>query len=291
MAKIQTSISSKLGNIEIDLNDLTDTTSSEKQKADNEKSQNEYKKKLNDDLDYIMGKVDDNIISKNYLNFYDFLMKRDRFIQAKAREKEMLRQRKLWEEEQRRRHKETANKFSQANIDPREFREPTLLKISVSQKQIAQKQNPLARQILQKKQNVFLSNEITNLKLKLNKINNQNKILNSLLKTQVAVGNAHFLDKFVESFVESLAINWSDIVNQIIDELLEQEVYELNRIELEKINYDQIRLTTFADILKDAPRAKVDPSVMFDNFAEIGEMVSKIKKQEELIGRKYNFKK
>ena len=37
-------------------------------------SNNEYKQTLNNRLDLIMGKINDNIINKNYLNFYDFLL-------------------------------------------------------------------------------------------------------------------------------------------------------------------------------------------------------------------------
>ena len=114
---------------------------------------------------------------------------------------------------------------------------------------------------LQKKQNVILSNELISLKVKLNKMKNQNNLLQSLLHNQITVNNPKILEKFINNFIERLAINWNEVCDSLIDDLLEQEVYNLNEIELEKINYNEIRLTTFADVLKNAqtvPNDNVD---------------------------------
>ena len=143
---------------------------------------------------------------------------------------------------------------------------------------------------LQKKQNVFLSNELISLKVKLNKMKNQNNLLQSLLHNQITVNNPKILEKFINNFIERLAINWNEVCDSLIDDLLEQEVYNLNEIELEKIHYNDIRLTTFADVLKNAqsiPNNKVD--LMFESLFEVQRMINKIKHTEQLIEHKYHI--
>ena len=50
-------------------------------------SNNEYKQTLNNRLDLIMGKINDNIINKNYLNFYDFLLNRKKFFEENQKKR------------------------------------------------------------------------------------------------------------------------------------------------------------------------------------------------------------
>ena len=143
---------------------------------------------------------------------------------------------------------------------------------------------------LHKKQNVFLSNELINLKVKLNKINNQNNLLKSLLHDQVRINNPKVLEKFINNFIERLAINWNEVCDSLIDDLLEQEVYNLNEIELEKINYNEIRLTTFTDVLRNAPSVpNNNVDLMFESLFEIQRMINQIKYTENLIENKYHI--
>jgi hypothetical protein len=143
---------------------------------------------------------------------------------------------------------------------------------------------------LHKKQNVFLSNELINLKVKLNKIKNQNDLLKSLLHDQVRINNPKVLEKFINNFIERLAINWNEVCDSLIDDLLEQEVYNLNEIELEKINYNEIRLTTFTDVLRNAPSVpNNNVDLMFESLFEIQRMINQIKYTENLIENKYHI--
>ena len=143
---------------------------------------------------------------------------------------------------------------------------------------------------LHKKQNVFLSNELINLKVKLNKIKNQNDLLKSLLHDQVRINNPKVLEKFINNFIERLAINWNEVCDSLIDDLLEQEVYNLNEIELEKINYNEIRLTTFSDVLRNAPSVpNNNVDLMFESLFEIQRMINQIKYTENLIENKYHI--
>ena len=94
-------------------------------------------------------------------------------------------------------------------------------------------------ELLHKQQNIFLSNELTKLKIKLNKIRKDNEFLQSVINEKGMVKNTNVLEKFIGKFVERLSLNWDDIVNMIIDEILIDEVYELNELDLKKINYEK----------------------------------------------------
>ena len=64
-------------------------------------SNNEYKQTLNNRLDLIMGKINDNIINKNYLNFYDFLLNRKKFFEENQKKEFLIETQKLEKEKEK----------------------------------------------------------------------------------------------------------------------------------------------------------------------------------------------
>lgn len=237
----------------------------------------EYQQTLNEDLENLMTKVNDNIISTNYLNFYDFLLRR-RNIQQKPQPQPIMKEEPI----------QYANASTQADFH-RSNSVPQKISLSILNSRIPKSMDTEAKNLLHKKQNAFLTNELTSLKLKLNKLQNDNEKLNSLVRSTQKVNNYKFLEKFINNFVEKLAINWNDIVEEIIEDLLIQEVYQLNELELQKMNYNELRVTTFADILKNAPTQEMKYDLMFDSLDEVSKMISYVKKKEQSIGQKYNF--
>ena len=237
----------------------------------------EYQQTLNEDLENLMTKVNDNIISTNYLNFYDFLLSR-RNIQQKPQPQPIIKEEPI----------QYANASTQADFH-RSNSVPQKISLSMLNSRIPKSMDTEAKNLLHKKQNAFLTNELTSLKLKLNKLQNDNEKLNSLVLSIQKVNNYKFLEKFINNFVEKLAINWNDIVEEIIEDLLVQEVYQLNELELQKMNYNELRVTTFADILKNAPTQEMKYDLMFDSLDEVSKMISYVKKKEQSIGQKYNF--
>ena len=184
----------------------------------------EYQQTLNEDLENLMTKVNDNIISTNYLNFYDFLLRR-RNIQQKPQPQPIMKEEPI----------QYANASTQADFH-RSNSVPQKISLSILNSRIPKSMDTEAKNLLHKKQNAFLTNELTSLKLKLNKLQNDNEKLNSLVRSTQKVNNYKFLEKFINNFVEKLAINWNDIVEEIIEDLLIQEVYQLNELELQKMN-------------------------------------------------------
>ena len=234
-----------------------------------------YQNQLTNDLNQIMTKVNDNIISTNYLNFYDFLLSRRPHPPPKPQP-----------------ITESPIEYAEAStqVDLRRRSLPQKINLSLLPSQIPITINSDAKNLLHKKQNAFLTNELTSLKCKLNKLKNDNERLNMKVRSQQQVKNFKFLEKFINSFVEKLSINWNDIVEEIIDELLIQEVYELNSIELDKMKYNELKLTTFADVLQNAPTTKETKfNFLFDSLDEVSAMISDVKNKEMSISKKYNL--
>jgi hypothetical protein len=101
---------------------------------------------------------------------------------------------------------------------------------------LMQNQNKIKLDI-HKKQNNFLTNELVNLRIKLNKLKGKNKILNNLLKSNENVKNCKLMEKIIITYIEKLTVNWNEICDLVVDELIEEEVYNLNEIELNRIKH------------------------------------------------------
>ena len=301
MSNLQQTISSKLDKFDEKLNSNNENFLKDSLSTDI--SNNEYKQTLNNRLDLIMGKINDNIINKNYLNFYDFLLNRKKFFEENQQKEILLESQKLKkikEEQKISNNENLKNESIQADIHrSQSLKFPTKIQLSYNNG-FNQNYNNFSETfddknnlyLLTKKQNVFLENELINLKVKINKIRNSNQLLKNLLNKENKCKNPKILEKFIENFIEKLAINWNEICDLIIDEMIEQEVYELNELELKKIHFDELKLTTFKDVLKNAPKINNNNNqnnLMFESFYEIQRICNEIKNKEFEIQNKYNI--
>ena len=301
MSNLQQTISSKLDKFDEKLNSNNENFLKDSLSTDI--SNNEYKQTLNNRLDLIMGKINDNIINKNYLNFYDFLLNRKKFFEENQQKEILLESQKLKkikEEQKISNNENLKNESIQADIHrSQSLKFPTKIQLSYNNG-FNQNYNNFSETfddknnlyLLTKKQNVFLENELINLKVKINKIRNSNQLLKNLLNKENKCKNPKILEKFIENFIEKLAVNWNEICDLIIDEMLEQEVYELNELELKKIHFDELKLTTFKDVLKNAPKINNNNNqnnLMFESFYEIQRICNEIKNKEFEIQNKYNI--
>ena len=155
-------------------------------------------------------------------------------------------------------------------------------------------------ELLHKQQNIFLSNELTLLKCKLNKIRKDNEFLQSLIHEKGMVKNTNVLEKFIGKFVERLSLNWDEIVNMIIDEILIDEAYELNNIDLKKMNYEKNKNKLiknlveagFGGIVPENENKDLNNNMdlIIDNIDFIRKTLNNVKQTENDIKIKYNIK-
>ena len=117
------------------------------------------------------------------------------------------------------------------------------------------------------------------------------------------VKNITVLEKFIGKFVERLSLNWDEIVNMIIDELLIEEAYELNKIDLKKMKYDRNKLVKnmikagFGGILSEKDEkssyygsVSSNMELIEENIDFIKKMLKNCKDNENEIKKKYNLK-
>lgn len=259
---------------------------------------NEQKVKMLNDLGHITNNINDHSISANYINFCSFLLKGPPSAKTNITKKQIIKEEnKQTEQSYQVQTRPLIKENDQIYGSNLCLIKPKVV-LSMSQdiaSSIDWKEGQKAQSIIMKKQNTFLSNELVNLKVKIGRLNNKNIMLSNMIKSQEQVKNFKVLDKFIESFIEKLAINWNEIVEIILSDLLEEEVLELNALELKKMDYEKLRLTTFGDVMKNClfnhhkdnlPQF----NIMFESLNEVNEMISKAKETEASISQKYNIK-
>lgn len=145
------------------------------------------------------------------------------------------------------------------------------------------------------RQNLFLTNELVNLRVKLNNMQNKNSLLKNILNNTNEVKNFKLMEKLINGFIEGLAVNWNEIVEMIIDELIEDEVYKLNEIELKKIrkNEEYVKLAEefqFSNQKEFLQGSTGDQPMHIDELKEINKLLSDFGEQEKILFNKYNLK-
>ena len=312
-----------------------------------------HKQIMNQRLDEIMGKIDDNIINQNYTNFYKFLSKASPYQNIKSKNKIQTTENnnnKITENKEKESSeenyddfnndeeinkieneipkeannnknndniKEEINKEKKANEIKNDSNEVNESKIKKNKRienihisyngtgkiDLEELQSQQNLELLHKQQNIFLSNELFNLKSKLNKIRKKNEFLQSEINKKGMVKNANILEKFIGKFVERLSLNLDDILNEIIDEMLTDETYELNDIELKKMNYEKNKKKLIKNLVeagfggivpenkeKDINDLKTNMELIEDNYDFIRKMLNDVKQTEEEMKIKYNIK-
>ena len=154
-------------------------------------------------------------------------------------------------------------------------------------------------ELLQKQQNIYLSNELITLKNKLNNLRKDNEFLKSVINEKGMVKNTNVLEKFIGKFIERLSLNWDEIVDMIIDEILIDEAYVLNEIDLKKINYEKNKNILIKNLMKagfggiipeNEENSNTNMDLIFDNVDFIQKVLNNVKQNEREMKIKYNIK-
>ena len=112
------------------------------------------------------------------------------------------------------------------------------------------------------------------------------------------VKNTNVLEKFIGGFVEKLSLNWNDIVDKIIDEIIVDEIHEINEIELNKVNYEKNKNKIINNLFSselggiipeqsEEDYANID--LLLGNVEQIKRILNSVKESENNIKAKYNL--
>ena len=377
LEKMQKEISDKLDNYEYNFNnehkkanDISDFTFQNNNNNNNFEScvkiDKDYRKILNKRLDNIMGRINDNIINQNYIDFYNFLLKGKKNKSKNSKQPILIQNletsndkiNKIGSNNNTKIINEDEQNIKSKNIkrgneiDNMEDNKINIIKNNNNRNEIEHKniininneisnndinkdnnfniekeiktqnnindikkmnihisynpegkinledfQNQQKLEFLHKQHNIFLGNELTLLKCKLNKIRKENEFLQSLIHEKGMVKNSNVLEKFIGEFVEKLSLNWNEIVENIIDGIIIDEIHELSEIELNKVNYEKNKIILinnfykagYGGIIPDKPEDNTNIDLLTGNIEQIKKILNTIKESENNIKAKYNI--
>ncbi len=235
--------------------------------------EDEYKLKC--DLDELMSS---NNLDDNYLKFYETLSRGNKKINCV----EKTRDDKVSIKEYLEKGVETedlAMNNKKIIVNEQEYKKN--IKISSSEPNIKK-----PRVLIEKN---LLNNELIKLNLKLNKIKSKNNLFQNILKNNQGINNCKFMDKIITGFIENLVINWNEIVNLLIDEILEEEIFNLNEMELYKLEKEKYSTNNKLNYIENPSCNSNNENILHDknSLYEINKLISNYKEEENEILNKY----
>ena len=143
------------------------------------------------------------------------------------------------------------------------------------------------------KRNKFLENEINYLKYKLNSIQNQKNFIQKVIMNDNNM-KRYLFDIFTVNYFKQIALNWKEVSDFLIDELIIDEIYELTKIKLKsrknerteeekekKLNGNNLQLSP----------VEFEELILFNNSLKgIKETIKSVKESEKNLCKKYKIK-
>ena len=143
------------------------------------------------------------------------------------------------------------------------------------------------------KRNKFLENEINYLKYKLNSIQNQKNFIQKVIMNDNNM-KRYLFDIFTVNYFKQIALNWKEVSDFLIDELIIDEIHELTKIKLKsrknerteeekekKLNGNNLQLSP----------VEFEELILFNNSLKgIKETIKSVKESEKNLCKKYKIK-
>ena len=143
------------------------------------------------------------------------------------------------------------------------------------------------------KRNKFLENEINYLKYKLNSIQNQKNFIQKVIMNDNNM-KRYLFDIFTVNYFKQIALNWKEVSDFLIDELIIDEIHELTKIKLKsrknerteeekekKLNGNNLELSP----------VEFEELILFNNSLKgIKETIKSVKESEKNLCKKYKIK-
>ncbi len=156
---------------------------------------------------------------------------------------------------------------------------------------ICKRDNEINNRLL--KRNKYLENEVNYLKYKLDNVEKQrNFIQNNLIENKNI--NKSLFDVFLVKYFKNIALNWKDISDEIINELIIDEIHELTKIKLQLRN---AKRQEEKKIIKENKENnyispfEIEEFILFnENLKEIKQVIRSVKESERNLCKKYKIK-
>ena len=152
------------------------------------------------------------------------------------------------------------------------------------------KENEINTKIL--KRNKFLENEINYLKYKLDKVEKQKEFVQNIIKNDNNI-RRHLFDIFTVDYFKKIALNWKEVSNELIDELIIDEIHELTNVKLKLRHNKRLEKEKEekSNEVKEISSFDIEQFNLFnDNIRGIKETIKSVKESERNLCKKYKVK-
>ena len=267
------------------------------QVKDSSKMNSDYRKKLDERIDILMEKIEENINNNNYNELSSIISnhKNDSINNNKVINQKFLKDNKNEKNKSDNDFINTSKELKKRNIMSESKNEETILNKSANfptkVQIVCKRDNELNNRLL--KRCKFLENETNYLKFKLKNVENQKEFLQNIIMKNKNINRSIF-DIFLVEYYKKIALNWKDISDNLIDELIFDEIYEftniklkLRRIKREKEKEEQKEVENNNII---SP-IEIEEFLLFnENLQAIKTVIRSVKESEKNLCKKYKIK-
>ena len=142
------------------------------------------------------------------------------------------------------------------------------------------------------KRNKFLENELNYFKYKLNKVESQKQFIQDIVKNDTYI-KRHLFDIFTVDYFKKIALNWTAVCNELIDELIIDEIHELTKVKLKLRHNKRLEeeMEEYNEEKKELSPIDIEELMLFnENLKGIKQTIKSVKESERNLCKKYKVK-
>jgi len=252
-----------------------------------------YRNELDNRMDLIMKKIDQNINSNNY-NQFNMIIHNPKinylnnFISSipennESEEKDDEKIEKFTEENGEKEEENISQKIEEKS--KKEYSS----KINNEEKD--KKNEEIINKLL--KRSKFLENELNYFKSKLNKVESQKEFIQEIVKNDTYI-KRHLFDIFTVDFFKKIALNWKVVCDELINDLVIDEIHELTEVKLKLRHNKRIEEEEeekFNEEKKELSPIDIKEFMLFnENLSGIKQTIKSVKESERNLCKKYKVK-
>jgi len=247
-----------------------------------------YRNELNERMDVLMKKIDQNINNNNY-NQLNMIIHNSKINYINNYNNYSIPENIENEEKDDDNTDKISEKKSQEEEEIKDKIEKKTESFSSKIKLETNNNNEIINKLT--KRNKFLENEVNYLKYKLNKVENQKNFIQDIMKKDTYI-KRHLFDIFIVDYFRNIALNWKEVSNELIDELIIDEIHELTKVKLKLRHVKRIEEKENKD-KEDNEITPIDIeeyNLFNDNLKGIKQTIKTVKESERNLCKKYKVK-
>ena len=252
-----------------------------------------YRNELDNRMDLLMKKIDQNIKSNNY-NQLNMIIQNPKinylnnFISSipennESEEKDDEKIEKFTEENGEKEEENISQKIEEKS--KKEYSS------KINNEENDKKNEEIINKLL--KRNKFLENELNYYKYKLNKVESQKEFIQEIVKNDTYI-KRHLFDIFTVDFFKKIALNWKGVCDELINELIIDEIHELTEVKLKLRHNKRIEEEEeekFNEEKKELSPIDIKEFMLFnENLSGIKQTIKSVKESERNLCKKYKVK-